>query len=99
MTQTNRNSKEVFVSAMRIRCYKRTLAEIKKREAQHSIALSKQALELSREYLSVSRGMPLKKVDVRGIPFTLPRVQTDDPKPMVRPWAEVLEDPMLVERR
>ena len=99
MTQTNRNSNEVFASAMRIRCYKRTLAEIKKREAQHSVALSKQAEELRKEFISVPRGLPLKKVDVKTIPFVMPVSHPEEPKPIVRPWAEVLEDLRLVQRR
>lgn len=99
MKQSKRNSKEVFASAMRVRCYKRTLAEIKKREAQHSIALSKQELELRREFLSVPKGLPLKRVEVETTPFTMPVVEHEDPKPVVRPWAEVLEDLRLAQYR
>lgn len=99
MVQINRNSKDVFAAAMRIRSYKRTLAAIKNREAQHSVALSKQALELRREFLSVPKGLPLKRVEVETIPFAMPVSHSEDPKPVVRPWAEVLEDLRLIQRR
>lgn len=78
---------------------KKVLRDMEAREAEHSTRLSKQAEELRKEFLSVPRGLPLKKVDVKGIPFTMPPVQTKDPKPIVRPWSEVLEDLRLVQRR